>query len=133
MWIIWKEEFRKIASRKILWIAFCLLLGFAAFRLFTELGHYTVTIDGKNFRGKEAVEMDKALTKQYAGVLTEEKIDEIYYKYGFYPYGDPENTQIEKNFLSQCIWKRGRNLIMFSDGAILRRCMCSFFCLCMLY
>ena len=44
MWIIWKEEFRKIAARKILWIAFFLLLGFAAFRLFIELGHYSVTI-----------------------------------------------------------------------------------------
>ncbi|MCI9216929.1 MAG: ABC transporter permease subunit [Dorea sp.] len=103
MWIIWKEEFRKIAARKILWIAFFLLLGFAAFRLFIELGHYSVTIDGENFRGQEAVDKDKALTKQYAGILTEEKVNEIYYKYGFYPYSDPDNTTIEKNFLSKYI------------------------------
>ena len=49
------------------------------------------------------MDKDKALTKQYAGILTEEKVNEIYYKYGFYPYSDPDNTTIEKNFLSKYI------------------------------
>lgn len=103
MWILWMEEFRKIAARKILWIAFFLLLGFAAFRLFTELDDYTVTIDGESFRGQEALDRDKALTKQYAGILTKEKVKEIYHKYGFYPYSDPDNRAIEKNFLSRYV------------------------------
>ena len=32
MWIIWKEEFKKIAARKIIWSAVVLLLGFVTFR-----------------------------------------------------------------------------------------------------
>lgn len=103
MWTIWKEEFRKIAARKIIWSATFLLLAFATFRLFAELNDYTVTIDERNYRGQEAVDKDRALTKQYAGVLTEDKINEIYREYGFYPYADPDNTKIEKNFLSKYI------------------------------
>ena len=60
MWIIWIEEFRKIAARKIIWLATFLLLAFITLRLVTQLKDYTVTIDGKTLEGQDAVEADKA-------------------------------------------------------------------------
>lgn len=103
MWIIWIEEFRKIAARKIIWLATFLLLAFITLRLVTQLKDYTVTIDGKTLEGQDAVEADKALTKRYAGILTEKEVNELYGKYGFYPYDDPDNTELEKNYLNRFI------------------------------
>ncbi len=108
MWIIWKEEFKKIAARKIIWSAVVLLLGFVTFRLYSETRSYEVTIEGKTYCGQEAIRKDQELTKKYAGVLTEEKIYQIYEEYGFYPYFEEGGTS-EKNFLNRCITDRFTN------------------------
>ena len=108
MWIIWKEEFKKIAARKIIWSAVVLLLGFVTFRLYSETRSYEVTIEGKTYCGQEAIRKDQELTKKYAGVLTEEKIYQIYEEYGFYPYFEESGTS-EKNFLNRCITDRFTN------------------------
>lgn len=102
MWIIWKEEFKKIAARKIIWFSVVLLLGFITFRLYSETKIYKVTIDGKTYCGREAIRKDQELTKKYAGALTEEKIYQIYEEYGFYPYFE-ENGASESNFLNKYI------------------------------
>ena len=59
MWIIWKEEFKKIAARKIIWSAVVLLLGFVTFRLYSETRSYEVTIEGKTYCGQEAIRKDQ--------------------------------------------------------------------------
>lgn len=83
MWTIWREEFYKIASRKIIWLGIFLLLSFVTFRLAAERDTYTITRDGERFWGKEAVKKDRELTAALAGRLTEEKIRQIYDQYGF--------------------------------------------------
>ena len=80
MWKIFQEEFRKIASRKIVWIGLFVLLAFVRFRIGEIQNDYSVLIDGETFYGKEAIEKDKELTARYAGSLTEEKIREFYEK-----------------------------------------------------
>lgn len=88
MWIIWKEELYKIASRKIVWLGVFLLLAFVSFRLFSEQNTYTTTVGGETFWGAEAIKKDQDLTKRYAGTLTLDKIRRIYEEYGFYYYDE---------------------------------------------
>lgn len=113
MWIIWKEEFKKIAARKIVWIAAILLLGFVTFRLFAELDAYTVTIDGKSWHGREALLKDQSLTEKYTGILTEKKIRQIYEKYGFYLF-DAEDSSVELNFCNKYITLNFTNFMQTS-------------------
>lgn len=108
MWTIWKEELYKIASRKIIWLGTVLLLLFLSFRLFAERDAYTVTIDGETFYGQEAVDKDKELAKAYAGILTGEKIKQIYEKYGFY-YCDRETDIGIGNFCNRYITEKFTN------------------------
>lgn len=100
MWKIFEEEFRKIASRKVIWIGLFLLLAFVRFRLGAIQNDYSVMIDGQVFHGKEAIEKDKELAAGYAGPLTEEKMWEIYEKYGFFYY-DTDTGERRGNFCNQ--------------------------------
>ena len=102
MWNIWKEELYKIASRKIIWLSVFLFLAFITFRLFTERDHYSVTIDGQIFRGQEAIRKDRELTSHYAGILTQDKVRQIYEEYGFY-YLDETTDSARGNFCSRFV------------------------------
>lgn len=102
MWNIWKEELYKIASRKIIWLSVFLFLAFITFRLFTERDHYSVTIDGQIFRGQEAIRKDRELTSRYAGILTQDKVRQIYEEYGFY-YLDETTDSARGNFCSRFV------------------------------
>ena len=84
MWKIFQEEFYKIASKKIVWIGLFCLLGFVRYRLAMVVDEYTMTTGRETICGKEAIAKDQELTAQYAGPLTEEKVQTIYEKYGFF-------------------------------------------------
>ncbi len=100
MWKIFQEEFYKIASRKVIWIGLFLLLAFITYRLWRENNAYSMTIDGKQIYGQEAIQKDKELAAHYAGPVTEDMLWEIYEKYGFFCY-DPETRERMGNFCSQ--------------------------------
>lgn len=100
MWKIFQEEFRKIASRKIIWIGLLLLLGFIRFRIEWVQNDYSALIDGQMYHGKEAIKKDKELTAHYAGILTEEKLWDIYETYGLFSY-DEDTGERKGNFCNQ--------------------------------
>ncbi len=102
MWKLFQEEFRKIASKKIIWIGLLFLLAFVRYRLGAVQSDYSVTINGENIYGKEAIEKDKELAAEYAGPLTEETVQKIYDRYGF-SYRDMETGKMTGNFCSQFI------------------------------
>ena len=108
MWEIWKKEIYKIASRKVIWCGVLLLLAFVTFRLYAEQKDYSVTIDGQSYYGKEAIEKDRELTAEYAGILTLEKVQEIYDKYGFYYYDDKTESNAG-NFCSKFVTEQMTN------------------------
>lgn len=108
MWKIFEEEFRKIASRKIIWIGLFLLLAFVRFRIGQVQDEYSVLIGGETFYGKEAIEKDKELTARYAGLLTEEKLLGFYEKYGFFYY-DPDTRERRGNFCNQFMTEKMTN------------------------
>ncbi|MEZ3487809.1 MAG: ABC transporter permease subunit [Lachnospiraceae bacterium] len=114
MWTIWKEEFYKIRSRKIIWLGVFLLLAFVTVRLYEECSQYTTVIDGKCYQGKEAIRKDKELTRRYAGELTKETIHRIYDEYGFFYY-EPDGRTAANNYLSRLITEKFTNF-MQTDG-----------------
>lgn len=108
MWNIWKEELYKLASRRILWLGFLLVAVFVGMRLLSERRNYFVTIDGQIFSGQEAIDKDRELTAEYAGILTEEKVRQTYDTFGFYQY-DAKKDVYTGNFCSQFITRRMTN------------------------
>ena len=77
---LYKMEFYKIFHRKIFWIAILGLM-FVYF-WFAEVGDERCVIDGRSYSGYEAVQMNKKITEEYAGTVTDEKINQIVDKYG---------------------------------------------------
>lgn len=108
MWTIWKEEIRKIISRKMVWLGILLLLIFIGWRQAAERENYSVTIDGQVFYGQEAIDKDKELTARYAGMLTEEKVRQIYDAFGFFYY-DTKKEANAGNFCSRFITEKMTN------------------------
>ena len=117
MWNIWKQEIYKTASRKILWLGLLLLLLIVHLRLYEERSRYSVTIDGQSYSGQEAIEKDQALTAAYAGILTEEKVHQIYQEVGFYYY-DPQQDQMVGNYCSQYITREMTNFNQTDSGQL---------------
>lgn len=99
---IWKEEVYRILSRKIIWVGVILLMVFLKLRLTQEVMAYTATIDGELYKGKAAIAMDKKMASEYAGPLTEKKIEQIYQDFGFY-YDSEDKEYASNNYCSRFI------------------------------
>lgn len=109
MWKLFREELCKIASRKIVWISLFFLLAFVRYRLGTVQDEYSVTVNGKNIYGKEAIAIDQELTAQYAGPLTRQTVKKIYDRYGFF-YCDVDTGERKGNFCSRFITQQMTNI-----------------------
>ena len=117
MWKIFQEEFYKIASKKIVWIGLFCLLGFVRYRLAMVVDEYTMTTGRETICGKEAIAKDQELTAQYAGPLTEEKVQTIYEKYGFF-YINSETGEQNGNYCSRFITERMTNSRQLEEPAL---------------
>ena len=80
---LYKMELYKIFHRKIFWIGILAILGLMfVYFWFVEVGDERCVIDGRSYSGYEAVLMNKKITEEYAGTVTDEKINQIVDKYG---------------------------------------------------
>lgn len=80
---LYKMELYKIFHRKIFWIGILAILGLMfVYFWFAEVGDERCVIDGRSHSGYEAVQMNKKSTEEYAGTVTDEKINQIVDKYG---------------------------------------------------
>ena len=80
---LYKMELYKIFHRKIFWIGILAILGLMfVYFWFAEVGDERCVIDGRSHSGYEAVQMNKKITEEYAGTVTDEKINPIVDKYG---------------------------------------------------
>jgi len=80
---LYKMELYKIFHRKIFWIEILAILGLMfVYFWFAEVGDERCVIDGRSHSGYEAVQMNKKITEEYAGTVTDEKINQIVDKYG---------------------------------------------------
>lgn len=71
------------------------------------------TINGVKYTGYQAVRMDREITEEFKGVLTDQKVTQIVEKYGF-PSGVSEDYTVflDRNYLNQFVMRE------FSDGYI---------------
>ena len=80
---LYKMELYKIFHRKIFWIGILAILGLMfVYFWFAEVGDERCVIDGRSYSGYEAVQMNKKITEEYAGTVTDKKINQIVDKYG---------------------------------------------------
>lgn len=108
---LYKMELYKICSRKLF------LFSSAAALIILLLLMYTLAVDnyaminGVAYEGLQAVQINREITEEFKGVLTDEKVTAIAEKYGF-PNGVRENygNFLYRNYLNEFIM-RG-----FSDG-----------------
>ena len=98
---LYKMELYKIFHRKIFWIGILAILGLMfVYFWFAEVGDERCVIDGRSHSGYEAVQMNKKITEEYAGTVTDEKINQIVDKYGL-------PSELNENMSG---WKNGNYL-----------------------
>lgn len=80
---LYKMELYKLYQNKIFKIGLLAATGLLLMYFwFAEVGGEIATIDGKSYSGYEAVQMNKKITEEFEGELTDEKVNQIIAKYG---------------------------------------------------
>ncbi len=108
---LYKMELYKICSKKLfICSAIAALTIIILYAGIFVVGAET-TINGVKYTGLEAVKMDRKITEEWKGVLTDEKVAQIVERYGF-PSGVSENYNyfLDRNFLNNFVMRE------FSDG-----------------
>lgn len=101
---LYKMELYKICHKKVFIIG---AVGVIAIMLLTFMLQVTdeeATIDGVRYTGYRAVQVNREITEEFKGVITDEKVERIVEKYGFPSKVEPGwNYFRDANFLSQFV------------------------------
>lgn len=107
---LYKTELYKLCHQKIFPIGVICILAFVLLYFFQNLQAVTSTINGVEYRGYEAVRMDRRITEEFRGPVTDEKLQQIIDRYGF-PQNFRENYGFtDGNFLNMFVMQHA------SDG-----------------
>lgn len=80
---LYRIELYKIVHRKIFIAGILAILGLMfAYFWFVEVGSERCVIDNQKYSGYEAIQMNKKITEEFTGTITDEKISRIIRKYG---------------------------------------------------
>ena len=80
---LYKTELFKLFYNKIFKIGILVVTGLILlYFCFAEVGGEIATVDGKFYSGYEAVQINRKITKEFEGDLTDEKVNQIIEKYG---------------------------------------------------
>lgn len=110
---LFKSELYKIANRRIVKICMAVIIFIQLFFLLVTgiYGRGTV-INGKTYKGFQAIRMDRQITEEFEGEITDEKVQAIIEKYGFVKF-DGEEYLEEYNYLNNFLFENG-----LTDGNI---------------
>ena len=98
---LYKMELFKLFQNKIFKIGMLAATGLLfLYFWFAEVGGEIATVDGKFYSGYEAVQMNRKITQEFEGDLTDVKVNQIIEKYGL-------PTKIEENMPG---WRDGNFL-----------------------
>ena len=98
---LYKMELFKLFQNKIFKIGMLATTGLLfLYFWFAEVGGEIATVDGKFYSGYEAVQMNRKITEEFEGDLTDEKVNQIIDKYGL-------PTKLEENMPG---WRDGNFL-----------------------
>lgn len=112
---IFREELRKIASRRIVWASLILVLVFVTLRLWVVQTEYQVKIDGVHYKGVKAIDKDRELAREYEGILTMKTVQNIHGRFGF-SYYDGEKDHFNGNYSSEFITERMTNFFELEEN-----------------
>lgn len=80
---LYRAELYKLCHRKIFMIGAALVIGINALAFLGEVSNERATVDGVTYTGREAIRVNRQITEEFKGVLTDEKVTCIVEKYGF--------------------------------------------------
>lgn len=101
---LYKMELYKICHKKhfIMGMAFTVIIMISAF--VRQLADEEATVDGITYRGLNAVRINRQITEEFKGAVTDEKVEKIIEKYGF-----PRKVEVDyghfmdANFLNEFV------------------------------
>lgn len=79
---LYKMELYKLCSRKIFMILAICIAVIMLFMFYIPVADEEATVDGVTYTGYEAVQVNRRITEEFKGVLTDEVIQQIVVKYG---------------------------------------------------
>ena len=102
---LWKMEFYKIAARPVMNLGLFLIVCFMVLITFQEAYISHSEIDGEVYQGLEAIQADRKLAKEYEGVFTAQKAEDIVKRFGFSGYVREMDSPIyrEGNYCNQFV------------------------------
>ena len=101
---LYKMELYKICHKKFFFIGAACVIAIMLIAFMIQVMDEEATIDGVRYTGYRAVQINREITEEFKGVITDEKVELIVEKYGF-----PSKTERgwnyfrDANFLSQFV------------------------------
>lgn len=80
---LYKMELYKLCGRKMFIIGALCVIGVVLFGFAVKVSSEESVVDGIRYKGYQAVQKDRQITKEFEGILTDEKAEKIIEKYGF--------------------------------------------------
>lgn len=80
---LYRLELYKLCHRKIFVIGVLGLITILGFSAWLSITGERARVDGVDYSGYQAIRINRQITEEFAGVLTDEKVDKIVEKYGF--------------------------------------------------
>ncbi|MBD5444160.1 MAG: ABC transporter permease [Lachnospiraceae bacterium] len=101
---LYKMEIYKICHRKIFVVFSVCVIAILLFAFGMQVLDEEATIDGVRYIGYRAVQINRQITEEFKGVLTDEKVEKIAEKYGFpHKVESGWNHFRDENFLTQFV------------------------------
>ena len=101
---LYKMELYKICHKKFFVIGAVCVIAIMLIAFMIQLMDEEATIDGVRYTGYRAVQINREITEEFKGAVTDEKVEQIVEKYGFPSKIEPGwNYFRDANFLSQFV------------------------------
>lgn len=108
---LYRTELYKLLRRKLFLVGEACMIGILLFFFLIKVSDESAVVKGINYEGYEAVQVNRRITEEYKGILTDEKARQIIEKYGFPKEVDEESKAfLDTNFLNQFV------MTYLSDG-----------------
>lgn len=109
---LYKMELYKLYHRKIFIIGAVCVIALMLLFFWADVFAERTYVNGVHYAGYKAIQVNRQITEEFKGVLTDEEIEQIIEKYGF-PQVIAEDSDIrDSNFLNQFV------MDFFSDGYV---------------
>ena len=101
---LYKMELYKICHKKFFIIGAVCVIAIVLLAFTIQLMDEEATVDGVRYTGYRAVQINRKITEEFKGTITDEKVERIVEKYGFPSKVEPGwNYFRDANFLSQFV------------------------------